>query len=1074
MHVRTKFALALVFLALGALSIVGGISSYAAAPGYGNLWRNVTESSLPGGYREIVPARYRTSAVDERALRALLTSAPQESATSVRDSKTVLQLPMPDGTSSRFRIVQSPIMEPGLAAKYPEFKTYLGQGIDDPTATTRFDLTSKGLRAIVLSASGTVYIDPYTTRSTGYYISYYKQDYTRADGADLLKHFHNFDSAPSQPAGKASSPEAPPTGANLRVYRLAMAATGEYTQFHGGTKASAMAEIVTLVNRVTAVYEREVAVRLVLINNNDAIVYTDAATDPYNDDLLADNIANTNQVIGVANYDVGHLLHVGSGGVGYVGAACVANIKAGGYSGGPEPKGDAYYIDLVAHEMGHQLGAPHTYNGSTGSCNQGRSDADAWEPGSGSTIMAYAGTCGAENLQQRTDEYFHSGSYDDITNYVAGPEGSSCGTLVATGNTPPVIGALQNYVIPANSYFVLTGSATDANGDTLTYNWEELDTGATSPPHGDDGSRPIFRSFPPTTSPTRYFPRLSDILTKNDGAPTFGEWLPTTNRTLKMRFTARDNRANGGGVNYGEVNVQVVAAQGPFRVTAPNTAVTWPQASQQTVTWNVANTTQAPVSCANVNILLSTDGGQTFGTNLATNTPNDGSEQVTAPNVDTSTARVQVICANNIFFDISNTNFTIGTAAPPPDTPVPSATPTQSANEEEFVAEAVAPGATVTTDREGNGDGATGDDWVETSLRSPNAGNVAITEGRISYDPPDGEGSPAGAGGSQPPNTYFAQQVTIGAPAASAASPLEITFFIDASAIPEGQDHLTIDVYKDDLFVPDCSDDSGIASPDPCVSSHELFSGGDAEITVLTSTGGRWNFEEGDEYANCEVSFTDVGTSSAFYEFIVCLACRDVLGGYADGTYRPSNPVTRGQISKIVANSIGLSEEVTGQTFEDVKPTGQEGASPFYEFIELLTRAGHMGGYACQDPDTNPGTDIPCVAPDNRPYFRPGANATRGQLSKIVSNAVGLNDTPTGQTFTDVPDDSPFYVWIQRFASRGYIGGYPCGGTNPETGEAEPCDDQDRPYFRPNNTVTRGQTAKIVANAVFPDCAIPD
>lgn len=1078
MRLKMRTLVTVLMLALSSAALVSSVNSYAATPTPAasnaptSIWRDLGQSAAASlGNSAIAPAKYRALAADTMSLQALLASAPRESTTRAANSATVLDLPMPDGSSASFRVVESSIMEPGLAARFPQIKTYLAQGIQDRTATGRLDMTPAGFHAMTTSASGTVLIDPAGNGVAADYVSYYKKDALTPTGATIDAASNGIDRDIARP----SKPSVAPTGANLKVYRLAMAASSSYTAASGGTVASAMAEITTLVNRIDAVYEREVAVRMVLVNNNDRIVYTDPATDPYSkaDDLLTTNQTNTDNVIGTANYDVGHLVTKGNGGVGAVGAVCSTQSKANGYSGGSVPKGDAFYIDLVAHEMGHQFGANHTYNGSTGSCSTGRGDNSSWEPGSGSTVMSYAGTCGDENLQKNADPYFHTGTYDEITGYVNDPNGGAvCGTLNPTGNNPPVIRALQNFTIPANTYFAMTGSATDPDGDALTYSWEELDIGAASPPQGDDGSRPIFRSFVPSASPTRYFPRLSDILTKNDGAPTFGEWLPTTNRTLKLRFTARDNRAGGGGVNYGQANVQVVASQGattygPFRVTAPNTAVFWPSGSQQNVTWNVANTDQAPISCATVNILLSTDGGQTFPTTLAAGVPNNGSAQVTAPNTTSAAARVEVACAGNVFFDTSNVNFTIGdpNAATPTPLPTTQATATTPPDQQEFVAATVEPGGTVTTDQDNNG--ATANDPVETALKSPNAGEVEITEGRVSPPVPGRAMRPAAG----PSDTFFGQQVDVQAPNASAANPLQITFYLDSSVVPPGQDQLTVQVYKNEVLVPNCADESGAASPDPCVAGRTLFEGDDAEVVVLSSSGGTWNFDEGT--TDCQAQFSDVDTSNAFITYIRGLACRGVIGGYSDGTFRPGNPVTRGQIAKIVANALGMTGSVSGQTFQDVVPTGQPGASPFYEYIEFLTRAGYMGGYACQDPNERPGTDIPCVAPNNRPYFRPGANATRGQLSKIVSNAADFQDTPPAQTFTDVAPNSPFYVWVERLASRRAIGGYPCGGVNPETGAAEPCDTAMRPYFRPNNTVTRGQTTKIVANALLPDIGLP-
>ncbi|HET6263189.1 MAG TPA: S-layer homology domain-containing protein, partial [Chloroflexia bacterium] len=217
----------------------------------------------------------------------------------------------------------------------------------------------------------------------------------------------------------------------------------------------------------------------------------------------------------------------------------------------------------------------------------------------------------------------------------------------------------------------------------------------------------------------------------------------------------------------------------------------------------------------------------------------------------------------------------------------------------------------------------------------------------------------------------------------------------------------------------------------------------------------------------CTIQFTDVPSTNTFHPFITCLACKGIVSGYPDGTFRYGNNVTRGQISKMVSNSAGFAESPDPQIYEDVPP-----GSPFYEWVNRLSRRGHMGGYTCGGVNPQTGQAEPCSG-DSKPYFRPGNNASRGQVSKIVANGAGFVEAPTGQYFADVPTDNPFYEWIGRLTSRGVMSGYPCGAENPDTGEAEPCDEQERPYFRWANQITRGQTAKIVAGAFFPGCQTP-
>lgn len=334
--------------------------------------------------------------------------------------------------------------------------------------------------------------------------------------------------------------------------------------------------------------------------------------------------------------------------------------------------------------MGHQFGGNHTFNTTAGSCGGGNRVASAaFETGSGATIQAYAGICGAQDLQRNSDDYFHIRSLEEMVAFI---NGTACDAESADGNSPPVVTAAPACTIPQDTPFELIGSATDPNGDSLTYTWEEYDLGAstTAVPNTDaTGARPIFRSYRPTASgSTRSFPSLPFILSNANVPPsTFsgtnavgtvcsfgscltGELLPTIDRTMNFQLTARDNRAGSGGVNSAQTAVTVVETSGPttfgpFAVTSPNTAVSYNGNTSQTVTWDAANTTLAPVTCASVDILLSTNGGTTFPTILSASTPNDGTQSVTIPNSGTTTARVKIKCASSCFFDLSNTDFTI-------------------------------------------------------------------------------------------------------------------------------------------------------------------------------------------------------------------------------------------------------------------------------------------------------------------------------------------------------------------------------------------------------------------------------
>jgi hypothetical protein len=626
-----------------------------------DLWNDISESGITlVGKRYIIPDSYRTVELNLEQVNSLLKSAPMEYTSEAVSGRTTLILPMPDGTNQKFKFWESPTMEPELQTKFPEIRTYTGQGIDDPYASLKFDLTPEGFHAQILSPNGRVFIDPHNQGDIRHYISYYSRDFHNKDGEFQCQLLIDEYQTP-EPENFVTSP-LPPTGPQLRTYRLANAATGEYTAFHGGTVALGLAAVTTSVNRVNGVYEKEVAVRMILVANNNLIIYTNPNTDPYtNNDggaMLSQNISNLNSVIGSANYDIGHVFSTGGGGVAYLGCVCTSS-KAGGVTGSPTPIGDPFDIDYVAHEMGHQFGANHSFNGNEGSCSgSNRNASTAYEPGSGSTIMAYAGICGTQDLQAHSDAYFHVISFDEIRVYTNSGSGNGCAVITNTGNSAPIVTVPSGgFYIPKSTPFSLTGSATDPNSDPITYCWEEFDLGPAGHPNSPSGNAPIFRSFSPVTSSTRTFPKLSDLL---NNTQTIGEILPTYSRNLTFRLTARDNRAGGGGVDYAQMSTFYVDGNsGPFVVTSPNTNVSWPGNSNQTITWNVANTSSSPVNCSNVKILLSTNGGNNFNTVLLASTPNDGSELVTIPNLPTSQARIKVEAVGNIFFDISNTNFTI-------------------------------------------------------------------------------------------------------------------------------------------------------------------------------------------------------------------------------------------------------------------------------------------------------------------------------------------------------------------------------------------------------------------------------
>lgn len=626
-----------------------------------NSW-SPGQEPVQGKRRVIIPNVYRTFQLNEIKFNNFLHTLPLESAGLSAGEWPVLELPKPDGSYARFQVCESPIMEPLLAQRFPEIKTYLGKGIDDPTAYLRFDWTPKGFHAMVLSSEGDWYIDPYYFERSEFYVSYYQRDFGPDESG-----FHCEFKPETVPSTPAETEITTLTGETLRTYRLAQATTGEYTNFHGGTVNQALAAVTTSINRVNTVYERDLAVRMVLVNNNNLIIFTNGNTDPYTGgsaNKMNQNQAAVDNNIGNTNYDIGHVFDVAQGGIANLGSVCDNTRKARGYTGLSSPVGDPFNIDYVAHEMGHQFSGNHSFNSDMGSCEGNRNSGTAFEPGSGSTIMAYAGICGTDNVAVASSDYFHGGSLSEMITFISSNFGGNCAQSSSSDNTSPVAEAgATGMSIPQMTPFELTGSGTDLEDTGLTYCWEEYDTGPSTELGHPTGNSPQFRSFPPATVPVRVFPRLATLLANSSNNT---EVMPSYNRTLRFRLTVRDNHAGAGGVHWENMQLTVSTASGPFRVTSNNTPATWTAGSFQFVEWDVANTTAAPVGAANVNIYLVNTDDYYNPILLVGNTPNDGFEMVTIPEgLNGSSFRIKVKAANNVFFDLNNANITIQSQAGP-------------------------------------------------------------------------------------------------------------------------------------------------------------------------------------------------------------------------------------------------------------------------------------------------------------------------------------------------------------------------------------------------------------------------
>ncbi|MCB0557519.1 MAG: T9SS type A sorting domain-containing protein [Lewinellaceae bacterium] len=624
------------------------------------LWQETEAPARPGFERVAVPKSFRVLLLNTDAMVQQLAGAPAESVANASVSGYTLELPRPDGRMEAFRICESPIMAPGLAQRFPGIKTYLGKGVDNPTALVRLDYTPHGFHAMVLAGEGTYFIDPYYhLLNDGTYQSYFKKDY-QTDKA------FTCEAEEWQRTGDILEGGLNGVGEQLRIYRLALACTGEYAQYHGGTVEQATAAMVTTMNRVNGLFERDFSVRMMMIDSNHLITFTNPSSDPYSGgNVLGQNQTAVDQYIGTANYDIGHLVDTGGGGVAFYRSICSSQNKARGYTGLNPPVGDPFDVDYVAHEMGHQFGGSHTFNGTLGSCSGGnRNGPTAFEPGSGVTIMAYAGICGSDNIASNSIDHFHNGSLDEMTPYIVSGAANFCAERDSTGNTAPLVEAgPSGHVIPISTPFELTGSATDMEGDALTYCWEQVDVGPGGNFNNPVGNAPLFRSFSPTTDSTRVFPRISAIV---NNTSSLAEVLPFYARNLTFRLTARDNHGFGGGVEWDTRSLIVSDQAGPFEVLSQNTSTTWEAGSFQQIEWDVANTDQAPVNADRMNIFLSMDGGFTYPILLADSLENNGSALVFIPDtLQGNQFRVKVKAVGNVFFDINNRNITITPATEP-------------------------------------------------------------------------------------------------------------------------------------------------------------------------------------------------------------------------------------------------------------------------------------------------------------------------------------------------------------------------------------------------------------------------
>lgn len=620
---------------------------------------------------------YQTYHLDIDAFKAQLIDAPLRSA-DLNSSNTKIFLPNIKGDLEEFKVVEAPVLSQELSEMYPNIKTYLGFGTQTKGARVRFSVTPQGLQTMMTYPNTDMnFIVPLKRNDSSSYIVY-----SRAARPENLKDFDCFTDDDILPKNSSEFAGRDANDQTLRTFRIAISTTAAYTNFwddgnagNGNAQQDALAQVVSTLNRTNEVFEVDMAVSFTLVTGTE-IIYT-SANNPYSGNFNSELQSVLTANIGETNYDIGHLFNYGgnNGNAGCIGCVCVNGQKGSGFSshsfldndGGPYMS-DYFDIDYVPHEIGHQMGANHTYSHFSEGTGVNA------EPGSGTTIMGYAGITGSNDVQDHSNPYFH---YYSITQVLDNLVTRTCWTGTAISNNPPVANAGADYTIPNGTAFILSGSATDADAsDVLTYTWEQIDDGTTT--SGNFGptktTGAVWRSRPPSTNTERYMPIIERViagqLTESNPVETLDnsswETVSTVARTLNFGLTVRD-RSEGNGIglspqsDFDTMTVTVDGTSGPFTVTSQTTNETWDAGSTQTITWNVAGTNTGAVNTPTVNILLSTDGGFTFPYVMASNVPNDGSHDVTVPTTggDSTSLRVKVEGNNNIFYAMNSTNFTL-------------------------------------------------------------------------------------------------------------------------------------------------------------------------------------------------------------------------------------------------------------------------------------------------------------------------------------------------------------------------------------------------------------------------------
>jgi subtilisin-like proprotein convertase family protein len=634
-------------------------------------WTSIAESSKSqisnvSFDKNKMPTVFNLYTLNTESIKSKLLNAPLRSAF-LGKSPNIMSVPNADGTSEDYSVYDTQILHPTLATKLPNIKSYVGRSINNSGKFIRFSVSQIGFHGQIFEpGKSTYFIDPYTSDKS-VYIVYKREDLVNKSG-DVFscetnnKMYEKAKIAPSNNRIKATDDSI------IRLYELAMSCTGEYGALFIGNattdfdkKSNILAQMTVTMTRVNGIYEKELGITFQFVPEIFKIIYYDGATDPWTAEYNDATQAEIDDKIGDANYDIGHNFNTdGGGNAGCIGCVCNSGNKGSGMTGRSNPTGDSFDVDYVAHEIGHQMGGYHTHNG-TATCLKSGNNTEV-EPGSGSSIMAYAGICQGQNVQNNSDDYFNYVNIRDISLNIQEGVSSSCFDTIVVGNLAPTANAGADFIIPTGTAFVLTGVGTDPDSnDVLTYTWEQNDNEDMQTPLLPiplSTSGPMFRSRAGTTGQSRYFPQLSDIL-NNNLWPTW-EVIPEATRNFEFALTVRDNVIYGGQTADDLMQLRADAAAGPFVMTSQNNNTTWIQGNTETITWDVAGTDNVTtVNCQKVNILFSATGDFTDTITLKASTSNDGSEDISVPNSITTTGKLMIKAADNVFLDVNNSTINI-------------------------------------------------------------------------------------------------------------------------------------------------------------------------------------------------------------------------------------------------------------------------------------------------------------------------------------------------------------------------------------------------------------------------------